>query len=226
MLVLLANSYAACTTLRTAAAQGLTGEGYVWVGGDGFVASPLDCGVNTSVAINASIGAIGTAPGIGNGGVLGSAILAATLRNVSSTVVDQSRSDGTAIEGVNLWRVAQARSSQPFNLVSYRDAAGAVRRMAQGFTRCRPNACSVCSVRFRLGVRTRPIRDDKGPTGYCTPRGHEIRLVRGVWRGCSHRHTLRAVNRVSFTGVMGQISFINSDGSINDGPVSSSFGGW
>ena len=132
VLVLLANSYAACTTLRAAAAQGLTGEGYVWVGGDGYVASPLDCGVNTSVARNASVGAIGMAPGSGNGGVLGSAFLEATLRNVSSTVVDQSRSDNTAIEGVNSWRAAQARSSQPFNLATYLDAAGAAEAYGAG----------------------------------------------------------------------------------------------
>ncbi len=123
VIVLLANAYAACTTLHSAQAQGLVSDGFVWVGPDGFVASPMRCGDDTELAVNASVGAIGTAPGRGDSMSLLDDIVETIAHKVSAQIFDLGISDVSAADGVNSWRLGQTAASV-LSQISYSDGGG------------------------------------------------------------------------------------------------------
>lgn len=108
--VLLANAPAACALLASSAASGLSGDGYTWVGVDGWLSVELSCGSQTAVARVASVGALGTAPAEGSSALLLPALAAAMSVNVSSGA-DLAASDASAIASANAWRASWVASN-------------------------------------------------------------------------------------------------------------------
>ena len=177
VIVLLANEYAACTTLLSAVTQGLTAVGYVWVGPDGFIASPLSCGDRTGVAINASVGTLGTAPGRGDSMSLQDTIYTTTRHNISRVVVDYSASDASVIDGVNCWRLGQTDASLR-SQVSYSDGGGACcEGDSSNLINDSKMRVSLYSLRRGVGICTRNCSDGGRKAGPDSARVNAIRCV-------------------------------------------------